>query len=136
MDGFSTKEEIIARIRDIVKRPRAMEDLRAALKSKDLGLKLDCKTRWNSLREMCSRALAKRPELDEYCLSNPEFQGLFLSGEEWASVAAICGLLESYQEATDEFSAANHPTIHLALPYLQHLKTYVETVASSDQVSN
>ena len=137
MDGFSTKEEVISRIREIVitfKRPRAMEDLRAALKRKDTGLKLDCKQRWNSIYVMCERALTLRPELDEYIISNPEFRELFLTDEEWSAVSELCALLAPYKSASDEFSAADHPTIHLVMPYLCHLRTHIDTVAESDKV--
>ena len=111
-----------------------MEELRAAMQRKGTGLKLDCPQRWNSTSVMCESALKMRPESDEFYLTTEEFKDLFMNDEDWKDVEDLCALLMPYKAATDEFSAADYPTVHLALPYLEHLYGHVASVAEENKV--
>ena len=137
MEGLKQKSDLLQKLRDIVatfKRPRAREDLRAALKRKDVGLTTDSPMRWYSTCDMCEAAMKMRPELDEYLISTEELRELFLDEEEWTAIDEICDLLKPLKDATIEFSALNYPTVHLVVPYLSFLLQHLEKTSSPQSV--
>ena len=133
------KEEILQKLRDIIatfKSPRAREDLRAALKRKDVGLCTDTPTRWNSTYHMCKSALKMREELDEYLVSTEALRDLFLDDDDWTSIKDLCEFLKPFSDATDELSASDSPTIHLAVPYVNFLLSKLDEACSAQSVSS
>ena len=54
-EAIKQKNDLVRKVREIVitlKRPRAMEDFRMELKRKDVCLKQDVDTRWNSASDV------------------------------------------------------------------------------------
>ena len=84
---------------------------------------------------MFHTAIKMRNELDEYFLTNDEFKELFLDDQEWKSISDLCELLSLYATATDEFSAADHPTANLVISYLSDLKEHLDSTITSQRVS-
>jgi hypothetical protein len=138
--GLREKSEAVQKIRELMiklKRPRAKEDFRAALQKKDNGFHLDVPTRWNSTYLMCVSVLKLRPALDEYLSTHRDtnFNDFMLDDDEWKVIEELVAVLEPFNQATNDFSAIDRPTLHFAMSSLIMLREHLAEVMKLTHVN-
>lgn len=97
------------------------------------GLKLDVKTRWNSLYEMLERAQEQRRPINVFIADRPatdEANELVpLRAGEWDTIRNVVKLLEPLLSVTEAMSGQKYTTSALTIPLAKHLTThYVDTL--------
>ena len=125
----------LSKIISTFNQPRAREDLRAALKRKDVGLSMDSPTQWYCTTDILEASLKMRPELDEYLLSTDDLHPMFQDDDDWDGIRGLYDLFRPFKGATMKFSASDSPTLHLSITYLTFLFRELQRVSSPQSVS-
>lgn len=115
--GISKISNLVVKVKSIVeyfkRSPQAYAKLQSTQKQmgvKELKLKQEMPTRWNSCLEMLERVLGvKDPLISTLALSKPELNTI--SEEEWGTISEACNILKLYEEITAEMSSQKTCTI-------------------------
>jgi hypothetical protein len=121
----------IAKLRRLVAGIRSSPQRRNGLKAQCIacGLPskepiLDVRTRWNSTYDMIKRARELRTPLSNFAKINPDLPTL--NDEEWELLEVVAQLLSIFAGATRVLSAANYPTLNIAVPIYNYLFNNLE----------
>lgn len=156
-DALRTVESLLDRVRYIVKLIRKSPKKTTLLRSHDKdsvpkikrgdkeidnpgrGLKLDVKTRWNSIYTMLTRLLEVKQSvthlmsLKEVAKSFPH--AVQLTPTEWRRIEELTSLLELCNDFTTKISGSRYPTLGMAHFYIRVLKRMVGDVqVESDSI--
>ncbi|XP_075221342.1 E3 SUMO-protein ligase ZBED1-like [Lycorma delicatula] len=87
-----------------------LQNMQRQMNFKELKLKQEVPTRWNSLLHMFNRLLeTKEPLISTIALMNPILNNI--SFDEWTVIAEMCKLLKMFEEITIEISSQKTVTI-------------------------
>ena len=102
--------------------------------TKNLGVELDFRTRWNSTYKMLVKLIRLKTQLKRFLdyLTSPEGKREFnrkilprIDETEWALVTGVCMLLQPFNKITSILSGEKYPTFVYALPYLASIHSFL-----------
>ena len=79
---------------------------------------------------MCVSVLNLRPALDEYLATHQErkYNDFMLDDDEWKIIQELVTLIEPFNQATNDYSAADKPALHFVIPRLIMLREHLAEV--------
>lgn len=115
-------------------RPEFAADIRASTKillNKELGLKTECDTRWNSIQQCIARYLEVKKVLKLKFESDPNLEYIRLSDAEWDVLECLNDFLKPFARLSSKLSAA-HLTFPSATPAYEAMIEALERVSPLD----
>jgi len=115
---ISKAHKLAIYFRSSPKKTNVLIDMQNKLKLKNIKLKLDVETRWNSTYDMIERLLGNKIPIINLALEDKNIENLNLTGSEWEDALAVKELLGPFKIISDLLCSSGNPSISLLQPLI------------------